>query len=59
MGMKLIDVSADPNMRLCDWAELIRRLIREHGDHVWMYADGGHNNVDLRIEKDEDDSATA
>ena len=47
---KTVDVAADPNMQLVDWKALIERLIQEHGDHVWMYADGGYNNVDLRIE---------
>ena len=49
--MSDIDIKEDPDMTLLEWQDLIARLIEEHGGEAVMFADGGYNNVDLKIEK--------
>ena len=48
-----ISIISDPYISLGDWKKLIQELIDKHGENTIMYTDGGYNNVELYLEKQE------
>lgn len=50
-----IELANDPYWTLKKWLDFVEVLIERHGEDAIMGCDGGYNNVELFIEKKEDE----